>query len=71
MGLYKYLVWEVGVKWQPEGESNVRSKGVTESKKAEMSGQSVGYDEVAGTTRSGRGQLLVLGIRIGSGHFKF
>lgn len=49
----------------------MRSQGVTESKKAEMSGQSVGYDEVAGTTRSGRGQLLVLGIRIGSGHFKF
>lgn len=44
---------------------------MTESKKVEMSGQSVGYDEVAGTTRRGRGQLLVLGIRIGSGHFKF
>lgn len=67
----QYLVWEVGLKWQHEGESNVRSRGVTESKKVEMSGQSVGYDEVAGTTRRGRGQLLVLGIRIGSGHFKF
>lgn len=44
---------------------------MTESKKVEMSGQSVGYDKVAGTTRRGRGQLLVLGIRIGSGHFKF